>query len=75
MSKIINLLDRLERVKLAREMEPEPDGLSLSLMALGREMASMTEDDIAALAAETDEDGRQILTLEQARAFVASFAR
>ena len=39
MDKIISLIERLERVKLARDMEPDPDGLSLSLWAMGAELA------------------------------------
>ena len=38
MNKIDDLLKRLDRVKLARDMEPEPDGLSLSLWAMGKEL-------------------------------------
>lgn len=41
MNKIDDLLERLECVKLAREMEPEPDGLSLSLWAMGKELAGL----------------------------------
>lgn len=41
MNKIDDLLERLECVKLAREMEPEPDDLSLSLWAMGKELAGL----------------------------------
>ena len=41
MNKIDDLLERLDRVKLARDMEPEPDGLSLSLWAMGKELAGL----------------------------------
>lgn len=50
--KITALMDRLERVKLNREHEPEPDGLSLSLWALGEELAALDEEGLAAKAAE-----------------------
>ena len=50
MDKIISLIERLERVKLARETEPEPDGLSLSLWALGAELAALDEAGLAARA-------------------------
>lgn len=33
--------ERLECVKLAREMEPDPDALSLSLFEFGRELAGL----------------------------------
>lgn len=48
--KIAALMDRLERVKLNRENEPEPDGLSLSLWALGEELAALDEAGVAAKA-------------------------
>lgn len=48
MNKIDDLLERLECVKLAREMEPDPDGLSLSLWAMGAELAALDDDGIAA---------------------------
>lgn len=41
MNKIDDLMNRLEMVKLARDMEPEPDGLSLSLWAMGKELAGL----------------------------------
>ena len=50
MDKIISLIERLERVKLARDTEPEPDGLSLSLWALGAELAALDEAGLAARA-------------------------
>lgn len=54
MNKIDDLLERLECVKLARDMEPEPDALSLSLWALGSELAAL---DVAGLAAEAGKLG------------------
>ena len=48
MDRIIALMDRLERVKLARDMEPDPDALSRSLRALGAELAALDEDGLAA---------------------------
>lgn len=47
MDKIISLIDRLERVKLNQDMEPEPDGLSLSLWALGAKLAALDEAGLA----------------------------
>ena len=41
MNKIDDLMNRLEMVKLARDLEPEPDGLSLSLWAMGKELAGL----------------------------------
>lgn len=48
MNKIDDLLERLECVKLAREMEPDPDGLSLSLWALGAELAVLDDEGVNA---------------------------
>lgn len=48
MDKIVSLMNRLERVKLARDMEPDPDGLSLSLWAMGAELAALDEAGLAA---------------------------
>ena len=48
MDKIVSLIDRLERVKLARDMEPAPDGLSLSLWAMGAELAALDETGLTA---------------------------
>ena len=48
MNKIDDLLERLECVKLAREMEPDPDGLSL--FEFGRELAALDEAGVAAKA-------------------------
>lgn len=70
---IDTLLDRLERVRLAWECAPALDPLSICLMQFEREMAMLDEAGIAALAEETDDAGRQILTPEQARKFVGSF--
>lgn len=72
---IDTLLERLERVKLACDMEPDPDALSLSLWAFEDEMANLDEIGIAALAAAIDEDGKSILTPEQARQMVGDFKR
>ena len=41
MNKIDDLLERLDRMKLARDMEPDPDGLSLSLFNLCQELAGL----------------------------------
>lgn len=69
--RITALSDALQR---RAEMQAEPvDPLSASLYEFAAKMAQLNPDGIAALAAETDEDGRQILTLEQARAFANSF--
>lgn len=48
MNKIDDLLERLDRVKLARDMESEPDGLSLSLWALGAELAVLDDEGVNA---------------------------
>ncbi len=48
MDKITSLIDRLERVRLAQDMEPASDGLSLSLWALGAELAALDEAGLAA---------------------------
>ena len=48
MDKIISLIDRLERVKLTQDMEPEPDALSLNLWALGAKLAALDEAGIVA---------------------------
>lgn len=45
-----DLFDRLERVRLAREMEPDPDGLSLSLWEMGAELAALDELGLASVA-------------------------
>lgn len=50
MNKITALLERLERVKLAHEMEPEPDALSISLWELGGELAALDDGEVADLA-------------------------
>lgn len=41
MNRIDDLLERLDRMKLARDMEPDPDGLSLSLFNLCQELAGL----------------------------------
>ncbi len=50
MNKVADLMERLERVKLARAAEPEPDGLSVSLREFGAELAALDDDGIAAMA-------------------------
>ena len=77
MDKIISLMDRLERMKLAREKQEQYplDGLSLSLLQLEDEMFNLDETGIEAMAAEVDGDGRPIMSLEQARAFVDEWRR
>lgn len=58
------------------EQKIPADGLSKSLYEFEDKMAALDETGIAALAAEAvDEDGKQILTLEQARAFVDMFKK
>lgn len=69
MDKIISLIERLERVKLARDMEPDPDGLSLSLWAMGAELAVLDE---AGLAAEAEALG---ITPEDVREIARTYAR
>lgn len=46
MNKIDDLLERMDRVKLARDMEP--DALSLSLWALGAELAVLDDEGVNA---------------------------
>lgn len=41
MNKIADLLDRLERVRLARANAPEPDDLSISLRQMEHEIAAL----------------------------------
>lgn len=61
-------------VERRRMIQSEPiDALSVSLFAFEEEIAGLDEIGIAALAAETTEDGRQILTLEQARKMVDTY--
>lgn len=69
MDKIISLIERLERVKLARDMEPDPDGLSLSLWVMGAELAVLDE---AGLAAEAEALG---ITPEDVREIAWTYAR
>lgn len=69
MDKIDNLLERLEYVKLARTMEPEPDALSLSLWALGAELAALDE---AGLAAEAE---TLCITPDDVREMARTYAR
>lgn len=69
MDKIVSLMNRLERVKLARDMEPDPDGLSLSLWAMGAELAALDE---AGLAAEAEALG---ITPDDVRDMARTYAR
>ena len=69
MDKITSLIDRLERVKLTQDMEPEPDGLSLSLWALGAELAALDE---AGLAAEAELLG---ITPDNVREMARTYAK
>lgn len=69
MNKIDDLLERLDRVKLARDMEPEPDALSLSLFEFGRELAALDE---AGLAAEAEALG---ITRDNVRDMARTYAR
>lgn len=48
MNKINGLFDRLLRVKLIRDMEPDPDGLSLSLWEYGAKLAALDDKGLAA---------------------------
>lgn len=61
--------ERLERVKLARDTEPDPDGLSLSLWALGVELAEL---DRVGLAAEAEALG---ITPGDVREMAQAYAR
>ena len=67
-ARLTRLIEAMEREKLREESEI--DDLSLSLYQLEDEMAAMTEADIEAMAAKVDADEKQMLTLEQAYAFV-----
>jgi hypothetical protein len=49
MNKIDDLMERLERVKLAQTDET-PDGLSTSLWALGAELIALDDDGVAVMA-------------------------
>lgn len=51
MNKVVNLMERLERVKLAQTDEM-PDELSLSLWEFGAELAALDNDGAATLASE-----------------------
>ncbi len=70
-ARIAALAEAIERRKM--EQEAPVDDLSRSLLEFEGEMASLDEIGVAALAAATDEDGRQILTLEQTRRMVDDF--
>lgn len=71
-ARIATLAAEVER----RLIQEEPiDPMSASLYAFEAEMAALDEIGIAALAAATDEDGRQILTLEQAQQMANNFKR
>lgn len=67
MNKITGLLERLERVKLAQDMEPAPDGLSL--WALGAELAALDE---AGIVAEAEALG---ITPDDVREMARTYAR
>ena len=67
-TRIAALAAALERERLKEDLEL--DDLSLSLYEFDDRMASLTDDEIEAMATEVDEDGKQMLTLEQAHAFV-----
>lgn len=69
MDKIISLIDRLERVKLTQDMEPEPDALSLNLWALGAKLAALDE---AGIAAEAEALG---ITPDDVREMARTYAR
>lgn len=68
MNKIDDLMERLERVKLA-QTDGTPDGLSLSLWALGAELAALDE---AGLAAEAEALG---ITPDNVRDMGRTYAR
>ncbi len=69
MNKIADLIERLERVRLAQEMKPAPDGLSLSLMEFGAELSALDDEGIAALAKEWN------ITPDNVREMPASYTR
>jgi len=69
MNKIANLLDRLERVRLAQETEATPDDLSVSLWEFGAELAALDDEGIAAVA-----EGLNI-TPEAVREMARSYTR
>lgn len=69
MNKITDLLERLERVKLTQDMEPEPDALSLNLWALGAKLAALDE---AGIAAEAEALG---ITPDDVREMARTYAR
>lgn len=48
MNKVDDLLECLECVKLARDMEPEPDALSLSLWAFGARLLALDDEGVNA---------------------------
>lgn len=52
MNKINGLFDRLERVRLARDQDGDPDALSMSLWAFGAELAALDEKGLADKAVE-----------------------
>lgn len=67
--KINSLLDRLSRMKLIRDMEPDPDGLSLSLWECGAKLAALDDD---GLAAEAEVLG---ITSDDVRTMMMTYAR
>lgn len=70
-ARIAALAEAVERRRLVQEEPIDP--LSASLFAFEEEMTGLDEIGVAALAAATDEDGRQILTLEEAQRMVDDF--
>lgn len=70
-SRLAALASALERRKL-EQAEPV-DPLSASLLAFENQMEHLDAVGVAALAAETDERGKPILTIEQARRMVDSY--
>lgn len=70
-TRIAALAAALERERLKEDLEL--DDLSLSLYEFEDRMVNLTDAEIEAMAEEVDEDGKQMLTLEQAHAFVAEW--
>lgn len=70
-ARITALAEAVERRRLIQEEPIDP--LSASLFAFEAEMANLDKIGIAALAAATDEDGRQVLTLEQTQQMANNF--
>jgi len=72
-------MERLERVKLAQEMEPAPDALSISLRKFGAELAALDDEGIAELLEawnRPSENGQGLdLTPDDIREMARSYAR